>query len=125
MDFVGHVVTHKPQPKHLAGLKLSFSSMIWRAWNWQRLTHVPQFLHVCWLVWAVYSEATTWSGMPNLMRALSEWQQQEQQLHMTSGFSLSLYVNAMWTRPASCVRFRFTKAWASEIRLAPRFLMAS
>jgi hypothetical protein len=90
MDFVGHVVRHRPHPKHLAWLKMSFSSMSWRAWNWQRLTHVPQFLHVCGLVWAMYCDATTWSGMPNLMRALSEWQQQEQQLQITSGFSLSL-----------------------------------
>ena len=98
--------------------------MMRRAWNWQRWVQVPQFWHVSVSCWAMYCEAKTWFGMPNLTMALREWQQQEQQLHMTSGLSLPLKVNAMWTRPASCERFSAVKAWASVICLAPR-LMAS
>jgi len=48
----------------------------------------------------MYSDATTASGMPNLTNALNEWQQHEQQLQMTSGFSLPLNVKAMCTKPA-------------------------
>ncbi len=95
IDFVGHVLTHKPQPKHLAWLKASFSFTGCLAWNWQRSTHVPQLLHVSGLFWAMYSDATTWSGMPNRSRALNDPQQQLQQLHMTSGFSSSLGIKAM------------------------------
>jgi len=72
IELVGHVVKHKPQPKHLDWLKASFSSTICLAWNWQRSTHVPQLLQVSLLFSAMYSEATTWSGMPNLTRALNE-----------------------------------------------------
>jgi len=122
MDFVGHVVVHSPQPKHLFWLNWSLLFMSCLAWNWQRCTHVPQFSQVSVLFWAMYSEATTWFGMPNLTRALNEWQQHEQQLQMTSGFSLSLKVKAKCTSPASWLRFRVTRAWAREIRLAPRFM---
>jgi len=101
MDLVGHVLTHRPQPKHLAELKTSFpSESSCLDLNWHRLTHVPQLLHVSWFCRAMYSDATTASGMPNLTNALNEWQQHEQQLQMTSGLSSPLDVKAMCTKPA-------------------------
>ena len=122
IDLVGHVLTHRPQPKHLAWLKTSFLSTSCLAWNWHRSTHVPQLLQVSVLFSAIYSEATTWSGMPKRSMAFNEPQQQLQQLHMTSGFSSFFGMKAMWTSPASCVRFRMTNAWANEILLAPSFI---
>jgi hypothetical protein len=57
-------------------------------------------MHVSLFCSALNSDATTASGMPNLINALNEWQQHEQQLQMTSGLSLPLKVKAKCTKPA-------------------------
>lgn len=46
IDLVGHVLRHKPQPKHFTGLKTSVFESSSLASNWQRWTQVPQLLHV-------------------------------------------------------------------------------
>jgi hypothetical protein len=92
MEFVGHVLRHTPQPKHLfcSNINLLFSSLL--ALNWHLVAHFPQLMHVSRFVAAMNLLETTALDIPNLTRALREWQQHEQQLQMTSGFSLPLNV---------------------------------
>ncbi len=89
------MVTQTPQPKHfsLSNFIAPFSRLL--ALNWHLWIHFPQFMHVSGLVTDMYLLAVSASGIPNRTSALIEWQQQEQQLHMTSGFSFPSNVYVM------------------------------
>ena len=86
MEPVGHVLRHRPQPKHLVLSYTSFPSSSRLALNWHLVAHFPRSMHVSRFVAAMNLLETTASDIPNLTRALREWQQHEQQLQMTSGF---------------------------------------